>query len=90
MDFDSSDNSNSHYAGKIKSQTFKQFQLERLMKEGKIIPVSKLAEVKGLELKRAREFEAAAVDEARHKRTATHLPKHKLDSLPLRRERLEE
>jgi hypothetical protein len=36
MDFDSSDNSTAKYTGKVKSQTFKQFQLERLIKEGMV------------------------------------------------------
>jgi len=40
MDFDSSDNSNAIPAGKIRTQTFKEFQLERLLKEGKVIPAS--------------------------------------------------
>jgi hypothetical protein len=46
MDFDSSDNSSALYSGKIKSQTFKQFQLERLIKDGTVIPASTLAEAK--------------------------------------------
>ena len=47
------------FAGKIKTQTFKQFQLERLMKDGTIIPASRLAEAKDLELQRSRDFEAS-------------------------------
>ena len=69
MDFDSSDNSSALYSGKIKSQTFKQFQLERLIKDGTVIPASMLAEAKERELKRVRDFEAASVDEERHRRT---------------------
>jgi hypothetical protein len=46
MDFDSSDNSDTQFAGKIKTQTFKQFQLERLIKDGLVIPASKLSEAK--------------------------------------------
>ena len=42
------------YAGQVKTQTFKQFQLERLIKDGTVIPASKLAEAKELELQRAR------------------------------------
>ena len=38
------------FAGKVKTQTFKQFQLERLIKDGTVIPASKLAEAKDLEL----------------------------------------
>ena len=90
MDFDSSDNSNTQFAGKIKTQTFKQFQLERLIKDGKVIPASKLAEAKEKELQRVREFEAASEDEQRHQTTSTPPPKDKLDGLPLTRERFEE
>ncbi len=90
MDFDSSDNSNAHFAGKIKTQTFKQFQLERLIKDGKVMPASNLAKAKDLELKRASEFEAAAIDEERHKRTASLAPADKMMNLPLTRERFEE
>jgi hypothetical protein len=74
MDFDSSDNSDALPAGKLKTQTFKQFQLERLIKEGKVIPASKLAETKAYELQRIKDFEEAALVEERHrvagKRTA--------------------
>ncbi|CAM3785503.1 hypothetical protein [Polynucleobacter brandtiae] len=90
MDFDSSDNSDAKYAGTIKTQTFKQFQLEQLIKDGTVMPASKLAEAKDLELKRIREFEEAAVDEARHQRTATPAPEDKIANLPLTRERDEE
>ena len=34
------------FAGKVKTQTFKEFQLERLIKDGTVIPASKLAEAK--------------------------------------------
>ena len=34
------------FAGKVKTQTFKQFQLEQLIKDGTVIPASKLAEAK--------------------------------------------
>jgi hypothetical protein len=87
---DSSDLSDVEYAGKIKTQTFKQFQLERLIKDGTVIPASKLAEAKELELQRLRDFEAASEDEERHKRTATPAPEDKLKNLPLTRERFEE
>lgn len=87
---DSSDLSDAEYAGKIKTQTFKQFQLERLIKEGKVMPASKLAESKELELQRVRDFETASVDEERHRRTATPAPEDKLRNLPLTRERFEE
>jgi hypothetical protein len=78
------------FAGKVKTQTFKQYQLERLIKDGKVIPASKLAEAKKQELKRIRDFEAAAVDEERHSRTASPPPKDKIANQPLTRERLKE
>ena len=78
------------YAGKVKTQTFKQFQLERLIKDGTVIPASKLAEAKEQELQRARDFETAAVDEERHSRTATQPPKDKLLDQPLTRERVKD
>lgn len=88
MDFDSSDNSDAYYSGRIKTQTFKQFQLEHLIKDGKVIPASKLAEVKKQELQRVREFEAVSEDQQRHNRTATP-PRDKLEKLPLTRERFD-
>ena len=78
------------YAGKVKTQTFKQFQLERLIKDGTVIPASKLAEAKEQELQRARDFEASVVDEERHSRTAATAPEVKLKNFPLTRERFEE
>ena len=78
------------YAGKVKTQTFKQFQLERLIKDGTVIPASKLAEVREQELQRARDFEAASVDEERHSRTSAPAPDCKLTNLPLTRERFED
>jgi hypothetical protein len=59
------------YAGKLKTQTFKQLQLEHLLKSGNLIPASKLAETKSLELQRVHDFEAAATDEERHRGTFT-------------------
>ena len=82
MDFDSSDNSDTQFAGKIKTQTFKQFQLERLIKDGKVIPASKLAEAREQELQRIREFEAASEDEQRHNRTATPPPRQARKAVP--------
>ena len=78
------------FAGKVKIQTFKQFQLEQLIKDGTVIPASKLAEAKELELQRSRDFEASIEDEERHRRTATLASSDKLESLPLTRERFEE
>ena len=76
------------FAGKVK--TFKQFQLERLIKDGTVIPASKLADAKEQELQRTRDFNAAAVDEERHGRTATIAPSDKLQNSPLTRERFED
>jgi hypothetical protein len=68
------DPSNIEFAGKVKTQTFKQFQLEQLIKDGTVIPASKLAEIKELELQRVRDFEVAATDEERHRRSDTTRP----------------
>jgi hypothetical protein len=87
---DSSDLSDVKYSGKVKTQTFKQFQLERLIKDGTVIPASKLAEAKELELQRIRDFESASVDEERHRKSAAPAPDEKLKCLPLTRERFEE
>ena len=62
------------YVGKLKTQTFKQLQLERLIKSGTVIPASKLAETKELDLQRVRDFEAAAADEERHRKPDTTKP----------------
>ena len=62
------------YVGKLKTQTFKQLQLERLLKSGSVIHASKLAETKELELQRVRDFEVAATDEERHRRSDTTRP----------------
>ena len=78
------------FAGKVKTQTFKQFQLERLIKDGTVIPASKLAEAKEQDLHRIRDFEAAAVDEERHSRTVAPAPDGKLTNLPLTRERFDD
>jgi hypothetical protein len=78
------------FAGKVKTQTFKQFQLERLIRDGTVIQASKLAEAKEQELQRIRDFEAAAVNEKRHSRTVTPPTKDKLVDQPLTRERFEE
>ena len=78
------------YAGKVKTQTFKQFQLEQLIKDGTVIPASKLAEAKDLELQRSRDFETSIEDEERHRRTATMAPEEKLQNLPLTRDRFDE
>jgi hypothetical protein len=89
MDFDSSNNSSAKFAGKLRTQTFKQFQLEQLTKDGTVIPAAKLA-AKDLELQRRRDFEAASVEEQRHRRTSALEPSNKLGNLPLTRERFED
>jgi hypothetical protein len=78
------------FAGKVKIQTFKQFQLEQLIKDGTVVPASKLDEAKDLELQRSRDFEASIEDEERHRKTATTAPEGKLKNQPLTRERFEE
>ncbi len=77
------------FAGKVKTQTFKQSQQELLIK-AKVMPASKLAETAKRNVELLRDFEASCVDEVRYRRTATTTPKEKLKSLPLNRERLEE
>ena len=77
------------FNGKIATKTYKQIEQERLLKD-KVIPASKLAEAKGLELQRNRDFEASIEDEERHRRTATIAPEAKLKNLPLTRERFED
>ena len=89
MDFDSSDNGGAKYCRKVKAQTFKQFQLEKLVSEGWVIPASKLAEAKEMELQHLKDFEIALEDEQRHRRVDRVAPKDKLATLPLTRERFE-
>jgi hypothetical protein len=78
------------FTGKVKTQTFKQFQLEQLIKSGAVIPASKLAAVKEQEHQRIRDFESAVVDEERRRRVVAPPPKNKLEHQPLTRERFEE
>jgi len=89
MDFDSSNNSSAKFAGKVRTQTFKQFQLECLIKGGKIMPASKLVEAKELELQRLRDFEGAALVEERHRVAGKRTAPTDLKT-PLTRERFEE
>ena len=77
------------FAGKIKTQTFKQFQQENLIK-AKVMPASKLAETAKRNAEQLKAFEAAAEDEKRHRKTAISAPEDKLKNLPLTRERIEE
>ena len=74
MDDSNNDLGEVAYIGKLKTKTFKQLQLERLLKSGAVIPASKLAEIKELELQRVRDFEVAATDEERHRRSDTTRP----------------
>jgi len=87
---DKDDLGNVEFSGKVKMQTFKQFQLDRLIKEGKVIPASKLAAAKEIELQRARDFEVSMGDEERNRRATPVAPKDKLLNLPLTRERFED
>jgi hypothetical protein len=77
------------FAGKVKAQTFKQYQQEQLVK-AKVMPASKLAETAKRNAKLLLDFDASCIDEERHRRTATTAPEGKLKNLPLTRERFEE
>jgi hypothetical protein len=77
------------FAGKVKTQTFKQYKQELLVK-AKVMPASKLAETAKRNAELLRDFEASCVDEERHRMTATPAPEDKLKNLPLTRERFEE
>ena len=77
------------FAGKVKTQTFKQYQQELLIK-AKVMPASKLAETAKRNAKLLYDFEASCIDEERHRKTATATPKDKLKNLPLTSERFKE
>ena len=77
------------FACKVKTQTFKQYQQELLIK-AKVMPASKQAETAKRNAKLLLDFEASCVDEERHRRTATPAPEDKLKNLPITRERIEE
>ena len=77
------------FAGKVKTQTFKQYQQELLIK-AKVMPASKLAETAKRNAKLLLDFEASCVDEERHRRTASIAPEDKLKNVTLTRERFEE
>jgi hypothetical protein len=77
------------FAGKVKTQTFKQYQQELLIKS-KVMPASNLAETAKRNAELLRDFEASCIDEERHRRTATTAPEDKLKNVPLTRERFEE
>ncbi len=80
---------NVEFAGKVKTQTFKQYQQELLIKS-KVMPASKLAETTKKNAKLLHDFEASCIDEERHRKTATTAPEDKLKNLPLTRERFED
>ena len=86
---DKDDPSNVEFAGKVKTQTFKQYQQELLIKS-KVMPASKLAETAKRNAKLLLDFDASCIDEERHRKTATPAPEYKLKNLPLTRERFEE
>ena len=77
------------FAGKVKTQTFEQYQQEQLIR-AKILPASKLAEIAKRNAEQLKAFKAAAENGQRHKRTAIRAPADKLDNLPLTREPFEE
>lgn len=77
------------FAGKVKTQTFKQYQQDLLIKS-KVMPASKLAETAKRNAELLRDFEASCADEERHRKTATTAPEDKLKNLPLTRERLKD
>jgi hypothetical protein len=78
------------FASKVKTQTFKQLQLERLIMDGTIVPASKLAQAKEFELQRVRDFEAAVADEERHRRSDRTKPEGLPHSLVTTREPFQE
>jgi hypothetical protein len=77
------------FAGKVKTQTFKQYQQELLVK-AKVMPATKLAETAKRNAELLRDFEASCIDEERHRKTATTAPDDKLKNVPLTRERFKE
>ena len=77
------------FAGKVKTQIFKQYQ-QKLLIKAKVMPASKLAETAKRNAKLLLDFEASCVDEERHRKTAITAPEDKLKNLPITRERIEE
>ena len=71
-------------------KTFKEEQREKLVKDGVVIPASKLAETAKRNAQLLKDFEVAAEDELRHRITAPKASKDKLEKLPLTRERFED
>jgi hypothetical protein len=80
---------NLEYLGKAIGKTKKEMAQERLLKNS-VMPASRLAEAKELELQRLRDFETSIEVERRHRTTATIAPGDKLRIVPLTRERFEE
>ena len=77
------------FAGKVKTQSFKQYQQEQLVK-AKVMPASKLAKTAKRNAKLLLDFEASCIDEERHRKTAITASEDKLKNQPLTRERFEE
>ena len=77
------------FAGKVKTQTSKQYQ-QKLLVKAKVMPASKVAETAKRNAELLRDFEASCIDEELHRRTAAPAPDDKLKTQPLTRERFEE
>jgi hypothetical protein len=71
-------------------KTFKENQREKLIKDGLVIPASKLHETAKRNAKLLRDFELAVEDELRHRMADPKAQKNKLDKLSLTRERFED
>lgn len=55
------------FLGKVYGQTFKQFQLEKLKKDGQVFPASALQDRKREEAEQALEFARSVEDEERYR-----------------------
>jgi hypothetical protein len=62
-----SSDSSVEFSGKVYGQTFKQFQLERLKKDGQVFPASMLEVRKREEAEQALEFSRSVEDEERYR-----------------------
>jgi hypothetical protein len=65
--------SNAEFSGKVYGQTFKQFQLEKLKKDGQVFPASML-EVRKREEEQAIEFARSVEDEENLRRVRPSRP----------------
>jgi hypothetical protein len=77
------------FASKVKTQTFKQYQQELLVK-ATVMPASKLAETAKRNAELLLDFDASCIDEERHRKTTMPAPEDKLKNQPLTRDRFEE